>query len=500
MAFSVKKASGSNKSTKNSGGSSSSRRNRTSSSGGSSNTTGSNSLAMAQQAVRKGYVKSVAEYNAAVSAGQSGAKYGYSNKGTKEKPNYVANTSAIGVKDIQENVTAPTLPTPAEIPDYTSTMTSNNTAMGADQTGFFDTKTTEITQPKVEQTPGESILSKFGLVAPEAPESAADAYLKAQKELGIKRKQELVSNYQSQLNAIVAKSQADQLAVTGQGRGIPEVIIGGQQAQIAKEAAIQALPIQAQLSAAQGDLEMAEKNLQTYYQIKSQDIQNQYNYKMKLFDVAYDIASKEQQNKIDLKRDEENFKRQKEMAYLNDDLARRREAAARAASAPDVKTINGVDMQWNAKTQTWDTIGDSSTNDQKSMDNLAFLQNTISDAKKLTSATGPNIITQGLGNIFVGNTKVKQLNTKLNTLKTNLLTLNTDPAIKKFFGPQMTENDTMLMMSAGTTMDAYTNSQEDLEAELDRYSDLLSRMQSAIGSYSGYKTVAPTGEEIIIID
>jgi len=75
--------------------------------------------------------------------------------------------------------------------------------------------------------------------------SSADAFSKAQRETGILQKQQIVGDLTGQLNQIVATSQAQQLQVTGQGRGIPEVIIGGQQAQIAKEAAIQALPIAA---------------------------------------------------------------------------------------------------------------------------------------------------------------------------------------------------------------------------------------------------------------
>ncbi|MEG7973033.1 hypothetical protein, partial [Listeria monocytogenes] len=83
----------------------------------------------------------------------------------------------------------------------------------------------------------------------------------------IQAKQTAVNNYQTQLNNIVAKAQADVLSTQGQGRGIPEVIIGGQQAQINKEAAIQSLPIQALLSSAQGDLQTAQAHVDKLFQI-----------------------------------------------------------------------------------------------------------------------------------------------------------------------------------------------------------------------------------------
>jgi hypothetical protein len=235
--------------------------------------------------------------------------------------NFAAQTQSIGVSDLGSISSPISLPTPPKIADYGSTIQSNNIALGADQAGLFQQQ--EFSQDgampsaATPMTAGESILQKFGLQVPEQPESSLDAYLKAQRAFDIKKKQQQVTNYQAQLNAVVAKSQADQLSVTGQGRGIPEVIIGGQQAQIAKEAAIAALPIQAQLAAAQGDLEFAQQNMNTYLDLAQKDIENKFNYKMKLFDVAYDIASKDQQAKLDEKRDTLAYQRQKELAQIN---------------------------------------------------------------------------------------------------------------------------------------------------------------------------------------
>ncbi len=163
---------------------------------------------------------------------------------------------------------------------------------------------------------------------------------------------------------------------------------------------------------------------------------------------------------------------------------------AKASSAPDVKNFGTADApiwkQWNPQTASWedaiDPVASTSTNNpvQKTLDQISFLKTTISDAEGLVGATGPNLVTKGLGNFFVGNTKVKQLANKVDTLKTNLLTLNSDPALKKFFGPQMTEKDTQLLMSAGSTLNAYDSSEEDNKAELTRYSDLLNRMETAV--------------------
>lgn len=150
----------------------------------------------------------------------------------------------------------------------------------------------------------------------EAPPSSADAYRKAQRETGILNKQQAVNELSGKLNSIVAQGQANQLSLVGQGRGIPEAIIGGQQAQIGRETAIAALPVQAQLSAAQGDLESAEQNLNTLFKIYSDDATNKYNYKKSVNEAIYNFASaqdKAQLDKIQKLQDREYDKTQKDI-------------------------------------------------------------------------------------------------------------------------------------------------------------------------------------------
>lgn len=226
-------------------------------------------------------------------------------------------SGVIGLNDLKQPTVAPTLPNPPKARDMSSTIIGNNVALGSDPTGTF-----QIQQPTVEQpTPGQSIIQnfeqKYGLKQPDAPESRLDLWKDAMREFDIRDKQRDVTKYQNNLNAIVAKSQADQLAVTGQGRGIPEVIIGGQQAQIAKEAAIQALPIQAQLAAAQGDLEMAKQNMDTYLTLASKDIEDKFNYDMKLYEVGRELAMNEDKKLFDEKMANRDFERQKEIAKIN---------------------------------------------------------------------------------------------------------------------------------------------------------------------------------------
>lgn len=157
-------------------------------------------------------------------------------------------------------------------------------------------------------------------------ETGAEIDAKLQKELGIKEKQEEVNTYQTQLNAIVSKGEANQLSLIGQGRGIPEAIIGGQQAQIARETAIAALPVQAQLSAAQGNLEMANDSLDRLFKIYSEDAQNEFEYKREVKKMVYEYADKKTQRKLD------EIDKQEERAYQETkDLNDERKAYAKMA-------------------------------------------------------------------------------------------------------------------------------------------------------------------------
>jgi len=162
-----------------------------------------------------------------------------------------------------------------------------------------------------QKTDFETMMDK--LVAPPSTESI---YAQAQKESGILKKQEEVNRLSEQLNMIQSTAQANQLKTIGQGRGIPEAILGGQQAQIGREAAIAALPVSAQLQAAQGNLEMAEQNLNTLFSIRSADARAKYEYKNNLIKSVYDFASGQQKQKLDYAMKLEDRKYQEEQARI----------------------------------------------------------------------------------------------------------------------------------------------------------------------------------------
>lgn len=127
------------------------------------------------------------------------------------------------------------------------------------------------------------------------------ALIDARREAGVRQAQEEYNRYQNQINAITAKRDAQMLGLEGQGRGITDTIIGGQQARISREAAIMAMPIQAQLAAAQGNLEQAKELMGQLYQAKSADIQADQTYRTNLVNSVMGWANTAQSNILQAK-------------------------------------------------------------------------------------------------------------------------------------------------------------------------------------------------------
>lgn len=183
--------------------------------------------------------------------------------------------------------------------------------------------------------------------------------------------------------------------------------------------------------------------------------------------------------------------------------------APKVAAPPTIKEINGKSMQWDAQAGVWKPVevSGAASETQETRDQLTFLRDTIEKARELSSAAGPSYITKKAGDLFVGDSKFRQLEQYTNTLKTNVLTLMSDPTIRQFFGPQMSEADVRMMTSAGTSLDAQANSPESLKTELVRLDNLLNRMETSIdttamqgGEVSTNTVTAPDGTQVEIID
>ncbi len=184
---------------------------------------------------------------------------------------------------------------------------------------LYDPATGTVTlkeQPQAEEETKKKGWGDFFSMIPKKKNLYEDPEVRKQQ-AEVRRKQQEVNDYTSQLNSIVSKQQADLLNLReiGSKEGVTETVYGGQQATINREAAVRALPIQAALAGAQGNLELANDYLNQITKIRSEDIDNDYTYQSALYNFAYDRAEKEDQRK--LKELDTQNSRAWEMAKLN---------------------------------------------------------------------------------------------------------------------------------------------------------------------------------------
>jgi hypothetical protein len=129
----------------------------------------------------------------------------------------------------------------------------------------------------------------------------------------------------------------------------------------------------------------------------------------------------------------------------------------------------------------------------KQLTQIDFLKQTVNDAKAIAKASGKSGINRALGDTFVGDTNYRQLETLTDTLKTNLLTLYSDPNIKKFFGPQMSEADVRMMTGSASTLNPRSNNPTYMAQELDRVMDLFNRLEQSLGGAQSQGGSDPLG-------
>ena len=176
--------------------------------------------------------------------------------------------------------------------------------------GFSDTSSqTQTGTP--DNSYNEKLISMMSESLGVKPTSQFDNYQKFSEAQGLAEKQQTVNDLTAQLNAISARTQSQVIGLEGQGRGIPQAILGGQAAQLQRQAAIEALPVAAQLSAAQGNLQTAQQQIETLMGLQKQDDEAMYRYRkdqrdyaMQSADKAEEKIFKEQQRADDLAKEE----------------------------------------------------------------------------------------------------------------------------------------------------------------------------------------------------
>lgn len=209
------------------------------------------------------------------------------------------------------NSTSAIIPSAPASTNYHGAVVGNNIGVGANPaTGVIDkqgqTAVDVNGNPTVSTETAANTSAKAALdeylknVAP--PASQADSYNRAKSESGLDAAQIQKNNTQNAINSITAKMNTDllQLRGTASREGVTEAVYGGQQAEITREATITLLPLQAQLAADQGNLELAQQHTDSLFKIYSTDAQNAVDYKNAQLKAVYDFATTAQKRQLDL--------------------------------------------------------------------------------------------------------------------------------------------------------------------------------------------------------
>jgi len=354
--------------------------------------------------------------------------------------------------------------------------------------------------------------------------------LDAQKTL--KTAQSKLGGITAQLAGLTAEAQAFPIQVQQEsiGRGVTKAGVAPIETARLRDIALRALPLQAQalsaqaeVQSAQGDVELAQNTLalaqqkfDTAFQYKSQDIQNEYTYKKDLRDKIYDYLTTSEKNTLASRQKEDDRKYQEKRDAINNAQAIAKTATengqadiaaqitaldnnsatynedvallqSQIKQKADLQFVSGTDNQpagyFNKTTGRFTPIGGAGTKApevSKGKEQVGLVLNSLKNAESLAKASGRSGARRAFESWFVGSTDYTNLVAETNTLRTNVLTMMTDPAIKKFFGPQMSNADVQLMTSAGTTLNPELQNPQKMKEELGRLKDLTQRAKMSL--------------------
>lgn len=234
-------------------------------------------------------------------------------------------TFTVGSSTLGAGTTATTMPSAPSGTNYAGNVHAGNISVGANPTtgligtpSLTSTTGTPVagTNSNKDTTGGNNsavksvqdyLTEQLGLY--KTPSSEADQYTKAVAQTGLLQAQQQRLNTQNAINAVTSKMHADLLNLRGTaGReGVTEAVYGGQQAEVTREATVQLLPLQAQLAADQGNLDLAQTNTNTLFKIYADDAKNSADFYNENVKRAYDLFTVDEKKHADALLWQKNF-------------------------------------------------------------------------------------------------------------------------------------------------------------------------------------------------
>lgn len=255
-------------------------------------------------------------------------------------------STSINAGSLSSKAGGPTsLPSAPSPKNYNGTAIGGNVAVGANpENGMMPTPSvtagageTTKEQPKEDAT---SMYQKAIDKLFKEKDTSDELYERAQKESGIFKAQQQMQNTQNAINGITSKMNTD---ILNQRKAISEsggtvAGFGSIESRITRDATIQLLPLQAQLAADQGNLEMAESNLDTLFKIYSDDAEDSFNFYANQAKVYYDKATKDEQKQLDAITEQKKF----EQGLVKDQVNAQQSYMSQALKDGNIRLFNAL--------------------------------------------------------------------------------------------------------------------------------------------------------------
>jgi hypothetical protein len=403
--------------------------------------------------------------------------------------------------------------TPKQITTSSLTGTGTTSLPGATGTGVNEAgamvagASTNIAEIMKQMTPPEteadkkqqSLLDQMASLVGDQANKAADQ-LTAEQSAGLPDLKKQFADINAQILSKVAAYNALQTDLEGKPITMNSII--GAQAQVQKVQASEIGLLQARAQGLQGQIEVAQQTANRAVDLKYSTIEAKLNVYQAQLNALQPTLNKEeklqaqaQQILLDQQKQaiaDTKSKEKEQNSIILDLISKYPDAniSFTDSLASAQAKLKGSKIYQQATRLAGGSGGgggggglDLSSSDAKlqTANQLAFLQDTADKALALAGASGQGSLWRSAGSLLKGSTKSSQLAGLEDTLKTNILSLATDPTIKKFFGPQMSEADVRMMMSGGTTLNHISQTPEQAKAEIARLADLFKRMSKSIG-------------------
>lgn len=283
-----------------------------------------------------------------------------------------------------------------------------------------------------------------------------------------------VSEAETAYNDYIAKQKTSVSNLAGQGRGIPLSLVRGQQEKLLG----QTQPEAERLQNAIGIAENRDINLRNAGLAGVSLAEKKLGFQQSPADKA-----KAEMEGLKSNADLAKTKAETEKAARETEMIGKMTDYQKAQLAQDESQFGRTYALAKLKANQENTA--TTVAPEKALDQINLLKSSLAKAKELAGSSGNVGILGKAGRFFSGTDSYTNLVAETNTLRTNVLTLMTDPTIKKFFGPQMSNADVQLMTSAGTTLNPELQDPSHMKAELGRLENLINRAEKAVSQGLG---------------